>query len=214
VRAVYLAAHLVHTYAPSGLIRDKPLNTITKSALIGILLIGTAWYFGLLPSGVSLQLPGDFDAPPTAMKLDQDSSIKIVEFTELFASRRPLKELVSPGHYTVVEVYLDSCGICKRLESNFPAFRNARTDVQITRVHFPEDGIHPRIEAQSQAEMQRKVAELNADIQSYQICGTPHIEVYDPAGKVLAKDECGNKTGLRYLRNWIGDEIGVSANAI
>lgn len=212
---IYLAALLGHTYGPLHLIRDIPLNTqLTKSAVAGLLLIGVAWYFGLLPSGTSLQSPNDYDTLPIALALDQDSAIKTVEFTELFESRRPLKELVSPGHYTIVEVYLESCGICKRLESNFPAFRNARNDVQITRVHFPENGIHPRIKATSQAEMQRKVAELNAHIQSYQICGTPHIEVYDPAGNVLAKDDCGTKTGLRYLRNWISDEIGVSASAI
>lgn len=188
---------------------------LIKIALVGLLIIGGAWYFGLLPSGVSLQSASDYNAElPAARRLDQNSSIGIVEFNELFESRRALSQLASPGHYTVVEVYLDSCGICKRLESNFPAFLDARNDVQIKRVHFPEAGLHPRIEATNQAELQRKADELNARIQSYQICGTPHIEVYDPAGQVLAKDDCSNKQGLSYLRDWIGDEIGRSASAI
>lgn len=44
------------------------------------------------------------------------NDINWVEFMALFDQKRPFSTLAADNYYTVVEVYLDSCAICKRLK--------------------------------------------------------------------------------------------------
>ena len=97
------------------------------------------------------------------------------EFTDLFYQNRTLASLAQPDQYTVVEVYLDSCGVCKRLENNFPAFLAARHDVTIQRVRFPEYGFTPNIREANSTDPVQAREQLDKRIKSYNMCGTPHM---------------------------------------
>ena len=173
------------------------------------LLIGVIWFTtrNSEDSSANYQLP-------VVAPVQLSERIRLSEFTDLFYASRSLDSLALKGGYTVVEVYLDSCGVCKRLEDNFEPFLQKRDDVVIQRVRFPEYGFTPRVKGLNSLDAAQKRAELTARIESYNMCGTPHIEVYGPDKSLVAKDDCSNKVGLRYLRNWISDEIDVAASSI
>ena len=63
-----------------------------------------------------------FKAPEVIEVSRQGSGIRKYEFQQLFDANRSFSSLAKQGHYTVVEGYLDSCSICKRIEAGFPAF--------------------------------------------------------------------------------------------
>lgn len=181
-----------------------------RNGVILAVIVALAWHFlGPLASD-----GGYAEALPPAPQERAGPGVTTVQFTDLFAARRSFGDLALPGHYTVVEVYLDSCAICRRLETSFPAFLKARRDVVVRKVHFPEGGMQFDLQGTTREEIERSGAEMNARIKAYQVCGTPHIEVYDPQGQVLARDECGKKRGLAYLRGWIGSELGRPASSI
>ena len=119
------------------------------------------------------------------------------DFQPLFEAEASLSSLAGDGVYTVVEVYINTCSICKQLERELPPFLATRNDVVVKRVHYPESGMSwPVSDALS---MERRM-------NSYNICGTPHIEIYGPDGQVLAQDDCGDKDALRFLRSWMASE--------
>ena len=147
----------------------------------------TAWDF----------VPQDhFDAPP-ALATRHGSAIRPHEFAPLFMDAKPLANLARDGVYTVVEVYINTCSTCKQLEAELPAFVAHRQDVVVRRVHFPEDGLS------FSSDDSKAIA---ARIDSYHICGTPHVEIYGPDREPLHRDNCGAKDGLNYLRAWIAAE--------
>ena len=171
-------------------------NLIWFIAGLGLLYV----LYGGIPAGTG----ENFSELPLAQSRSDSKDIKQVEFMTLFDQQKPFTSLAENQHYTVVEVYLDTCSICKRLESNFPAFMEKRNDVYIKRVHFPESGMNFTITSQQEGE------ELQARIESYKVCGTPHIEIYGPEKNLIAADNCANKAGLDYLRRWISTETGIS----
>ena len=124
-------------------------------------------------------------------------SIETQDFETLFNADAPLASLAGSGGYTVVEVYINTCSICKQIERELPPFLKARNDVVVKRVHYPESGIStPVSEALS----------FEKRMNSYRICGTPHIEIYGPDGRAVAQDDCGNKDALNFLRAWMAAE--------
>ena len=142
-------------------------------------------------------------------------AIKVSEFQQLLDSRKPLSSLAKNGYYTVVEVYLDSCTICRKLETGFKPLLAKRRDTYIRRVHFPEDGIKFSFSGSSQEEVQRQADEANSMMKSYNVCGTPHVVVYSPTGDVMATDTCGDRNvGTRFLQNWINQETGLLSAAL
>lgn len=151
------------------------------------------------------------------------SGIKKYEFTELFDQNKTFSKLAKKDYYTVIEGYIDTCTICKRLESDFPKFLKQRKDVMIRKVHFPEGGVSQSFSGSTQEEMMQQVADYHERLGRYNfnhivktdteyrlsVCGTPHVEIYGPDKKLIATDKCGEKnlkTGLNYLRNWIKSE--------
>ena len=143
------------------------------------------------------------------------TGIRIYEFQQLLDARMPLSGLAKSGYYTVVEVYLDSCSICRKLETGFKPLLAKRKDTYIRRVHFPEDGIKFSFSGTSQEEVQRQADEANAMMKSYRVCGTPHVVVFDPSGQVMATDACGERNnGTRFLQNWINTETGLLSAAL
>ncbi|MCW8962542.1 MAG: hypothetical protein OQL16_02005 [Gammaproteobacteria bacterium] len=151
-------------------------------------------------SGVSYERP---------VVLDQQRSgrgIKTVEFNALFEAEKPLSSLAKQHYYTVVEGYLDSCAICKRLEAGFPAFLKQRKDVVIRRVRFPEAGMNVSFSGNDKASIEQQVESYNQRIKSYNFCSTPHIEIYGPAGQVIAADNCTQKPATAFLQQWIAQE--------
>ena len=110
---------------------------------------------------------------------------------------------------------MGTCSFCRRLESGFKAFISKRKDTYIRRVHFPEDGIQFSFSGNSQEEIQRQADEANAMMQSYNMCGTPHVLVFGPDRQVIAEDSCGEKNkGTRMLQGWINAETGLLAGAL
>ncbi len=131
-----------------------------------------------------------------------------VEFMALFDQKQSFSSLAGDNYYTVVEVYLDSCAICKRLEKGFDPFLKNRQDVLIKRVHFPESGMNFSISSQQEAD------ELRSRIESYRVCGTPHVEIYGPDQQLVSADDCGTKQGTNFPQQWISAETGISRHSL
>jgi thiol:disulfide interchange protein len=130
------------------------------------------------------------------------------EFEKLFDDGTPLSSFARPGEYTVVEVYLDVCAYCREFEKGFDTFNDRRADVSFVRVHHP-GRMNMRFDGTSAEEVRQKIEAANAKMKSYGFCGTPHVEVYRPDGKVLAKDSCGSRAGTVFMWDWITEETGV-----
>jgi hypothetical protein len=147
-----------------------------------------------------------FEAPQVIQVSRQGSGIRKHEFQQLFDANRPFSSLAKEGRYTVVEGYLDSCSICKRIEAGFPEFLQKRQDVVIQRVHFPEQGMQVSFSGSDQEGMQRMADEYNRRIKSYNFCSTPHIEIYDENRRLLVADHCTKKSATSYLERWMASE--------
>lgn len=145
----------------------------------------------------------DFVVPQQALSERNGSGISRVEFMSLFNDKKAFSQLTNENYYTVVEVYLDTCPICKRLETGYDSFLKKRKDVLIKKVHFPESGINFTISSQQEAD------DLQARIKSYSVCGTPHVEIYGPDKNLISADNCGSKQGTNFLRHWISAETGI-----
>lgn len=164
-----------------------------------------------------------FVLPPVTEAKRFDSGIRKYEFTEMFEQNRTFSKLAKKGYYTVVEGYIDTCSICKRLEADFPAFLKQRRDVVIRKVHLPEGNVSQSFNGRTQEELMRQVESYYKRLGRYNFnhivktdteyqlttCGTPHVEIYGPDQRLIASDKCGKKnlkTGLNFLRNWIQAE--------
>lgn len=150
----------------------------------------------------------DFVVPQHTQVQRSGNGIHRVEFMTLFDQKRPFSAIAADNYYTVVEVYLDSCAICKRLEQGFEPFLKQRQDVMIKRVHFPESGMNFSISSQQEAD------ELQSRIESYRVCGTPHVEIYGPDQQLVSADDCVSKQGTNFLRLWISAETGISRHLL
>ena len=147
-----------------------------------------------------------FEVPQVLATERQGKAIKQHEFQQMVDKRKPFKTLAKKDSYTVVEAYLDSCGICKRLEAGFPAFLDKRKDVVIQRVHVPESGIQISFTGSSQEEVQKMQQDMDRLMKSYDFCGTPHVVIYDPDKQLLVADSCTKKDGTRFLERWMAAE--------
>lgn len=125
------------------------------------------------------------------------------EFSSLFDQQRAFSDLAKNNYYTVIEVYLDSCAVCKRLEKGYDQFLDKRRDVIIRKVHFPETGINIPVTSPEMMEG------IQSRIDSYQVCGTPHIEIYAPDRTLITADNCSENQGTDFLRHWISAETGI-----
>ena len=188
--------------------------TSCKSPYI-MMLVALGLIFTLSPEDLAA-IPGRSAAysmplpEPTAVERTS-SGIKKYELNNMVNNARPLSTLASNKYYTVVEVYLDTCAICKRLESGFKPFLAVRKDVLIKKVNAT-GGADISIQASSQEEADQKAAAINKILSS--ICGTPHVEVYAPGKQLVAADQCGDKTGTQFLRRWISQETGISVSQL
>ena len=166
---------------------------IVGAGLFYYLYDGSYSHF-VVPQQIQIQRPGQ--------------AINQIEFMTLFNQQRPFSGLADDNYYTVVEVYLDSCAVCKRLEKGFEPFLRKRKDVLIKRIHFPESGMNFSINSQQEAD------ELQSRIESYRVCGTPHVEIYGPDQQLISADDCGAQQGTKYLRQWISAETGISRHSL
>ncbi len=148
----------------------------------------------------------NYQRPLVLDKARNGNGIKQYDFIRLFDSKKPFSSLAKQNYYTVVEGYLDSCPICKRMEADFPAFLTARKDVLIRRVHFPEGGMNLSFTGNTQVEVERQAQDYNERMASYDFCGTPHIEIYDANKQLIVADTCKQRLGTHYLRKWMADE--------
>ena len=184
--------------------------------IIIAIVVGAALYKNSLPDA-------DFVIPVQATGDRTDSGISQHEFTELFDKNKLFSSLAKQDYYTVIEGYIDTCMICKRLEADFQPFLDQRKDVVIRRVHFPEHGVNTSFTGNSQEEIMQQMADYHDRLGRYNffhvvktstaynltVCGTPHIEIYGPDQQLIATDKCGDtrlKTGFTFLKNWIKAE--------
>jgi hypothetical protein len=145
---------------------------------------------------------------PVANSSTSAHSARKAEFDGLFTDGTPLSDFARPGEYTVVEVYLDVCAYCREFEAAFEPFNERRPDVSLVRVHHPGH-MSVQIRGTSREDVQRQADAYNAKMQSYGFCGTPHVEVYGPDRKVLARDSCGSREGTVFMWDWITKETGI-----
>lgn len=176
-----------------------------------MLLASFGLVFTLSPkdlAAVSSRSSSAYSIPiPEALAVERKSSgIKKYKFNDMVQNNTPLSSLSSKKYYTVIEVYLDSCAICKRLESGFKPFLSERKDVLIRKVNAA-GGTNISIQAASQEEANERIAQIESIVKN--VCGTPHVEVYAPDKKLIAADQCGDKTGTQFLRRWISEETGI-----
>ena len=137
-----------------------------------------------------------------------------IEFKDLFERKRSFASLAKKRYYTIVEVYLDTCSRCRQLEAGLKPLMAKRKDAYLRRVHFPEGGMQFSFSGNSQQEVQAQVAQTNSLMQSYDVCGTPHVLVIGPDKNVLAADSCTSRHGTRFLQSWINAETGLLAKPI
>ena len=150
----------------------------------------------------------DYAVPQQLSSHRTGSGISKHEFVSLFDQHLSFSDLAKNNYYTVIEVYLDSCVVCKRLEKGYDQFLDKRRDVIIKKVHFPENGISIPV---SSREMMGKI---QAQIDSYKVCGTPHIEIYAPDRTLVSADNCAGKQGTDFLRHWISAETGFPRHTL
>ncbi len=148
------------------------------------------------------------EASPPALA-DARNSSELREFADLFNSDTSFASLATRGQYTVIEVYLDQCAYCRELEAALIPFREKRNDINLVRIHHP-GSINNSIQAHSREELESQLRIMNERMASYQLCGSPHVEVYGPDKKPLAVDSCKDHEGTAYLWNWITNETGIA----
>jgi len=136
------------------------------------------------------------------------STVEQREFTDLFDHDIGFSSLATQGKYTVVEVYLDQCTYCRELEAAFGPFREKRSDVDIVRVHHP-GRLNNSISATSREELEAKMNAMKTKMDSYQLCGSPHVEIFGPDKRPLGLDTCKHRDGTAFLWDWIGSETGI-----
>jgi hypothetical protein len=163
-------------------------------------------------------LPSDASEPPLInARTSSIEKIETREYLDMLEKRVPTSSLAVANQYTVVETYIDTCGICKALERQFDPFLAQRPDVVIRKVHFPEGRyIHKFSSPYEQRDHYERMSlylfnHVERDGDSYIIgtCGTPHIEVYGPDQRLIAADDCSteSKAGLEYFRDWLAAEL-------
>jgi Zn-finger nucleic acid-binding protein len=177
------------------------LDSIFGKLIIAGLFLCVIFYFGYDTEIGLTSAP----IPEQISVARKSSGIKKYEFKDLLDKNKPFSTLASKKYYTVVEVYLDSCSICRELESGFNTFLANRKDVLIRRVHMPEN-MTMSFSSNNEQELERMIKEMNERHKSYNICGTPHIEVYAPKGQLIVADNCTKKDGTKYLRRWMREE--------
>ena len=184
-----------------------------------LLIIIVVFVIGVLLLDITGSGTG-FTIPPAAAGSREGNikKIKKYEYLDLFEKAKPTSKLAVKDHYTVIEGYIDTCSICKKLESKFTPFLNKRKDVVIRKIHFPESGTSVSFSSpEEQIEYFERMSIYNfnhvvltKDSASVGTCGTPHIEIYGPDKQLIATDKCGEKnlkTGLAFINNWIKAEL-------
>lgn len=115
-------------------------------------------------------------------------------FVEIDQSKLPMTvhQLVERGVVTVVVFHDDDCYGCKRLSSDLDHFSTLRPDVAIRKVaiNVAKDGIEKTIN----------------DFQ-WPVWTTPHVLIFDKAGKIIAADHKTESEGFELLEKWIETEL-------
>ncbi len=178
-------------------------NSLTKIiSIVAVLAAAALWYATTHRAGNNVE---QFSVPRVP---GSNGTVEQREFADLFDHDIALSSLATAGKYTVVEIYLDQCTYCRELEAAFAPFREKRSDVDIIRVHHP-GRLNNSISATSREELEEKMAAMKTRMDSYQLCGSPHVEVFGPDKKPLGLDTCKHRDGTAFLWNWIRSETGI-----
>ena len=170
-----------------------------KILLVVALLSGG--YFGtqkLLPTMM-------FD--PLEYKGEQTVTDEIMyfEWEEFNAEGAKLELLAEKNTITVVDFYSSSCSLCKSLTDDFKDLLDIRDDVYVKRIVLPENDGKTLSEAEA-ARFMKESEEMKRKLKKLKVCGTPHVTIFKPDGKMLIQDICQNRRGTKYLKEWVDKE--------
>jgi hypothetical protein len=73
--------------------------------------------------------------------------------------------------------------------------------------------MHNNVQGSSREDLEAKINALNLRMASYQLCGSPHVELYGPDKEAIAVDTCKNRLGTTFLWDWITTETGVTRSS-
>ena len=129
--------------------------------------------------------------------------IESFDIEDLFDDNIKLSDLAELDHYTIVEIYSRHCSASARLVKRVRKFLEDRTDVLLKRVKTFSGFIRfPTADGMTKEQWN---ARWGAIREMYPFYGTPHVEIYDPNGNLIAGDHQKHKTGLKFLKSWLTD---------
>ena len=155
--------------------------------LIIVILIGAAGYFGFHfvrgtgPFGPDSMVARGF------VVFEAGTNIQEVTLNDVFDAN----DYIEQGQPTVIEFYSNRCPGCKMLYGHLKQFVSLRPDVAVQQILL-SDYWRPDHVWKS----------YKVDIRS-----VPHIIIYGPDGKLVARDEGMDKSGFEFLYKWMNDEI-------
>jgi len=187
--------------------------------IIALVVFGVYSYYN---NSFSTNRDVHYDELPVMPSVTGKRSEKF-EIDDLFKTKTTPADLAQKGAYTIVEFYQETCSTCKLIESKFPSFLQERKDFVVKRVRLPHEGymfysekmkgyIEDNMDELRDKGITRFIPEADevawkenekAKRKFYRLVGTPHIEIYDEKGELIAKDEDRNKFGLKLLRRWL-----------
>ena len=190
---------------------------LKKLFFIGLLLAGwykrDAYHFfnSNLPASVKTQ--GGANPLKVRGSFKGHGVLKHIPFAKTQRKDFDFPELAMKDSFTIIDFTADTCSICLAMEPAYRSLVQRRSDVSVVRIDLPNGS---GFTASSQAEfdkLQKKLEDENkafaASMDRFEICGTPHVVIVDPNGKVFVADSCTKKPGFDFVKAWL-DKEGIA----
>ncbi|MGD9074246.1 MAG: thioredoxin family protein [Desulfobacteraceae bacterium] len=155
--------------------------------IIIIIVIGVSGYFGYQHFSGKGPFGDNAMVAYGAVEFETGSGIQEVTPYDPFNA----EDYVEPDQPSIIELYSSSCPGCKRLHGHLKRFLKVRPDVVVTQIHLGRYWSSEDV-----------WNSYRVDVYS-----VPHIIIYGPNGKLIAKDNGKDKSGLEFLYDWMNDEI-------
>jgi hypothetical protein len=169
-----------------------------KKWMVPLILIAAGWFWwGRTPSPAQLK--------PVAYQ----SGGRIGHLTsDRIGSIKDLRFQATDTAYSVISISSDSCPYCRELEPKLSRFTQVRSDVQLKIITLPSPPPQclGAMDSAQYAQCEPQLDAVQAEYKRIGVCHTPHIAIYDPAGKPIAEDSCNGRKGLDFLHQWLREE--------
>ena len=171
-----------------------------KLLLILALSLGT--YFGWEHQDKLPELLGTFKQPEPANFVNKP--LRTQSWKWLYRENKQFNELSIGGSYTVIFITSPNCVECSEIQANLNDFIKERRDVAIYRMNIQTN---PQTVNNDNAKvLEHEKRYLTGLFEAYDVDKTPHVEIYDPSGKLLASDRGDSDRGYKFLSRWIETE--------